>query len=758
PAPLDDPFDRTGVTGSSSQADPFAKLDLDGTGPRGSASKAEPRAAARWHVKTRAGMDADVDLPQLREMVKTGTVSIDDEAAPAGDALKPVSAWPILLPQKTAPKKARVSGVGARSGPSFRTIAIAVAVVVVVGGGLGTYLVKPELFERTTDAGVNPLRRAKPSWEKQFPDVNGTAAEHMNAGKAQMRLDTAAGYRKADDELRQALLLDIGNVGAIAAWVENLTNLPAVKADLETAQLAGEAVAYARKKAPDSVDVQRADGALKLALGEVDLAQKVLTQAHTNAPASADTTLVLAQSYLERNAQDAFDLVQEVRTKDPQLKKALVVEGAAQRRLGAFKEARDVLGARLIDDPTNTGALKELAKLELDVGNPEQAIQALTKLLTGEDRDVEAHLMRAKIAYQMFDGPDALKRADGFLDTVIKSHDTSAGELLLPVLAHAAFVKAELGNLDDALKLAERARTTDSSYAPALFVLGRIYALKGNINEAKKVLESAERAAQAHTQDVFYDPVVRAELARVLSQSGDTQSAAREYEHVLADDPRYTRAHFGLAATYMATDHATQAMTIMRRAYENDPAYEAEHRVLTDYPTSKHDLLAFADAFKNAKVPAGDESLAALKLASEAMIRYAAGQNAEAEVLCKRTLVEDRFNDVALLTLGVIDLNDGRVQEAKRYLRLAADTTGKNHHPTALYLARAEARSGELDDAKKRIQDLVDQEPTLVAAQYTQAMLLRQQHLEAQATEQLKKVLKADPDYQPAKRALSEAQ
>ena len=42
-------------------------------------------------------------------------------------------------------------------------------------------------------------------------------------------------------------------------------------------------------------------------------------------------------------------------------------------------------------------------------------------------------------------------------------------------------------------------------------------------------------------------------------------------------------------------------------------------------------------------------------------------------------------------------------------------------------------------------------------ASYSLAVLLRQQNLEGQAIEELRKVVKADPDYTPAKRALANA-
>jgi cellulose synthase operon protein C len=749
--PMLDPFAAL-TGGGTAEPDPFAQLadhrGADAGGSDGGPGGAPPAPPADDDPF------AKLDLNRAARGERPG-------AAPDMDGPRPGSSKPPT--PAAAGKQAKPAGARAKSPPNIGRIAAILAAVaglaVVVGG---VVVLGPELFEKTTDAGVNPLRRAKPAWEKQFPSVTGTAQEHIDAGRTQMKLDTAAGYRKADEELRQALLIEVGNVSAIASWVENFTHLPAVRADVEAVQLAQEAIEYAAKKEPDNVDVVRAQGLLRLAMNDTDGAQRELARAQRLAPDSADTLLAHARSHVDRNPQDALALVQQVRARDSTLKSAVVVEGAAQRRLGGYKEAREALGARLAEDPTNTGALKEMAKLELDVGNPEQAIEALTRLLAAEERDVDAHLMRAKIAYQALPTANGLQRADGYLDVVLKQHESAAGELLLPTLAHAAYVKAELGNLDEAQKLAERARATDGSYPPALFVLGRIYALQKSYDEAKKALEQAVRTSMA--RDQFYEPVTRTELARVQALSGDIPSALRNYDQAIEYDPRYLRAHFGLASTYIAEkplspERATQAMTVMRRAWENDPHWDSDRLVLSDYPTPRRDLIAFADAFANAKVTdtGDDESLIAQKHAAEAMIRYQAGQRAEAENLTRKSLAADRANLFALLYLGVIEYNAGRFPDARKRLRLAIDTTGTPHAVTRLYLARAEMKTGDVEAARKRLQDLVDQEPNFVQAAFSRAMLMRQEGLTAQANDELRKIVRADADYTPAKRALSEA-
>ncbi len=633
-------------------------------------------------------------------------------------------------------------------------LAAAAVVVFGVGGIFAVKTFKPELFEKQSDAGVNPLRRAKTVWQRQFPDVEGTAQEHLVEGRAQMHLDTAAGYRKADDELRQSLLLDIGNVDAIAAWAENFASLPTVRADLEGSTLAREAIDYGLKRAPDNAELLRAQGALKLALGDVDEAQRILKKAQTLSPGDVDTMVLLAKTNLDRSPSEALAIIQrDVRTKVPDLKVAYTVEGGAQRRLGAFKEARELLQARLVSDPANVGALKELAKLELDLGRAEAAQQALSKLIEAEDKDVEAHLLRAKITYQI--QGDGLKAADAQLAEVLAKHEGAAGDLLLAVLAHATFVKTQLGAVDDAIALGERARATDPTYPAALYALGRAYAKKGDIDNAKKTLEQAVRASEQ--RDQFYEPLVRAELAGVQARAGDDQNAIRNYEKVNEYDPRNFRSHYGLAALFIKNNRAAQAMTIMRRSFDNDPNWERDRKVPTDYPAPVSDLLPFAAAFRDFAVDAKkDESLAAQRSSAEGMIRYQAGERDKAAALFGAALRLDRNNDVALLYMGLIDLENGRPADARKRLLSAIGTSKGGHAVTRLYLARSELAVGNVEEARAQLQQLVEDEPTMAQARFSLAMVLRAQKLEAQARNELKTVVKQDPDFLPAKQGLAD--
>ena len=103
-----------------------------------------------------------------------------------------------------------------------------------------------------------------------------------------------------------------------------------------------------------------------------------------------------------------------------------------------------------------------------------------------------------------------------------------------------------------------------------------------------------------------------------------------------------------------------------------------------------------------------------------------------------------------------IDLDAGRVQDGRKRFRTAVDSTAGRSPVTRMYLARAHLMSGDVEGARKQLQDLVETEPTLVQARYSLAMVLCAQKLEAQAKNELTAVVRQDPDYLPAKQALAD--
>jgi tetratricopeptide (TPR) repeat protein len=668
-----------------------------------------------------------------------------------GGQLTKVSDNPVLavsIPRAKADRRAL--GASARGGGGFpKPLLFLLVLAVLAGGGYGLMKVSPDLFSGGDEGDVNPFRRVKSQWSLQFPDVEGTSEENVVEGRKYMREDTAAGYRRADEHFRKALLLDVGNINAISSYVENFSYLPNAKADADAVALGFDGIDWAKKKEPDNASLLRAEGALRLAIGAVDEAQRVLVQARRVAPDDAMAKVLLARTHLDRSVQDALTLVRQVQADSPDIKQTFSVAGAAHRRLGNFREARAALQERLASDAGNVASLKEMARLELDLGEGRKAVGWLDKLVEAEQSDVEAHLIRAKITYQVLgENPKAREQ----LKFVLENYEKVAGELLLPALTHAAYLAALAGDLDEAQSLAERARSLNGGYTPAHVVLGRVLMKKDMLKEAQSALETAVQQLQSG-RDALYEPVARALLGDVQVLAGDEANATRSLSRVIEYDPRSFRGYFGLAALHMRAGRASPAFTVMRKALDIDPRYHTERPELTDYPESQLDLLMYADSFAAASAPEPDLPL---KNSSEGIVRYHAGQRAQARVLLNKALAGDRYNHPALLYLSVMDYEDGKIAGVEKRLKRATSTTAGSHTITQLYLARAELLGGKLKDAEKRLTDVLDNEPTLAQGRFTMGQLMLKRKKTDEALELWKQVVEKAPDYLPVKRAIAE--
>jgi predicted Zn finger-like uncharacterized protein len=771
-APADNPFSFTPpgappggapAGGGGPPADPFAGIDVGqgnaggGGGPGGAPGGApgmDPNMAppvipqGKWMVKVDGKQQEGLMIGQILGMIEEGRLKGTDLVAGPDGEFKQASKFPELQGALTVDIKASVAKVaqmGSVVGARARNLSVPIwvwagaAVVGLLIVGLGVYRLAPNLFS-SNDAGDNPLVKARRFWLMEFPEVDGTAEDHVVKGKKFMRDDTAVGYRRADEEFRKALVLDVDDLDAVAGYVENFSNLPNVRSSAKDLALARDGVEWAIKVDPNNARLWRAQGALRLAIREVDSAQRALAQAERIDPEDIETKLLMAKSHLERNVQEALNLAEAVRKKDPELKASLLVLGAANRRLGNFGLARDLLDSRLKVDQGNVSALKEMAKLELDLGKSKEAIGWLDRVIEVEESDVEAWLLRAKILYQSMDDR---KRAARELETVLDKYQKEAGPLMLPVYTHLAYLKSELGDHEEAIKLASRARSLEPRFGAAYYMLARAH---NALDDPVKSKENFRRAVEINKGN-YLESVNRVQLADLQTNEGDRDNAVRNYNQVITYDPRYLRAYLGLAASHMGAGQSAKAATIMRKALDIDPRHSRERPFLSDYPSPAGDLLNYADVYSKAEVPDTDRSL---KYSSEGIMRYVAGQRSAARSLFGRALGIDRNNHAALLYMAVMDLEGGNPRQASKRLILAERTAGK-HSITQYYLATAEKQMGKLESAKKRLEDILDNEPGISQAMNALGEVNLKMKRKREAEALFRKVLASDPDYQPAK-------
>lgn len=728
------------VGGALPNEDPFAGVEQDG----------DTGGAATWQVKAGRKVEKGLTVADVRERIRAGQLKPNDLAGPEGQDLKPIS--DISLLNVTLPRVARARGATGASaaGGSFGRILGALVVVGLLGAGaFGVYTFFPGVLESASEDGVNPFRKSTSAWDVNFPEVVGTSQEHVVDGRKFMKADTAQSYRQADEEFRKALILDVGNLQAIAGYVENFANLPNAKADDVGMQLAFEGIEWARKKAPDDPTLMRAQGALYLAKNEIEPASKVLRKAARADPGTVETKLLLAQTELDRAPAEALKLVRRVREKAPELKLALLVEGAALRRLGEFDVARQRFEERLVDDPGNTATLKELARLKLDLGDGKGAVAHLEKLLSVEERDIEARLMRAKILYQLL---GRVSDAAAELKFIRENYREPAGDLILPTLSHAAYLAFLSGDIEGAEAIAIDARKTSPGYAPGAYVHGLILDAKKDEQMALSAFADAVRIISASGPGSENENVARIALADAEFARGNVEDALRNYNLVIEYFPRYAPGFFAFAAAHMSAERPGQAATYMRKALDIDPHHEDDRLTLTDFPAPPSRLMKYAKIYRAAKVK---EEGRPLKFAGEGMIRFVAGQRGASKSLFLKAKKEDRLNHAALLYLGVLALDAGRVSEADKHLSLALRTTAKNHAVTRMYAARVLHKKGKTDEALKKINAILETETTFAAASFTRARLLLAKGEQEEANQALKEIVKEFADFIPAKTLLN---
>jgi len=119
---------------------------------------------------------------------------------------------------------------------------------------------------------------------------------------------------------------------------------------------------------------------------------------------------------------------------------------------------------------------------------------------------------------------------------------------------HDAMFDVEEARYQQAIPLLQRILREEPNMPVANMQYGIAQARLGNFSEALAPLQKAIKALPDNT-------LGRYELGLALFESGDWKAAAPEFEAVVERSPRWTDAHFSLAAVYARIDRVPEAMT-----------------------------------------------------------------------------------------------------------------------------------------------------------------------------------------------------
>jgi tetratricopeptide (TPR) repeat protein len=193
----------------------------------------------------------------------------------------------------------------------------------------------------------------------------------------------------------------------------------------------------------------------------------------------------------------------------------------------AIEEYKLALNADPNSHYLNTG----LAELYFRLGHVRDAILEAQDILKKDPNNIGAHKLLGRIYLRSLED--------------MQQSDQSDEMLKLAIAEYVTINKLEANNLEDHL------------------VLGQLYTLDHNLNEAQKQFDAAH-AIDPGSEEALLN------LARLYTEEGDNKRAVQALESIPADQ-RTTTEQFALGAAYEETKDYKKAIAAYRAAYTADP-------------------------------------------------------------------------------------------------------------------------------------------------------------------------------------------
>ncbi len=670
---------------------------------------------------------------------------------------QPKSAEPVEKSEVTKPKqpipRPKVIDNPTRQDdtPSRSTPVALIVVLVLLAGAAAVWFTKPAvLFGKPKVVGptVPPkLTALATRWELGFPQLSGTVDEHLKAARAHMAEDRVGDYSTAENEYKQAVLLDLKGKNhaqlaeAVAGVVESYVLGPGEFRDKAMETEIQDVMNGAMDLAPNSDKVQRARVYLLLRGGPAHLneAREAAKAAYDAAPLDGKAEALLAQgcAYLD-SAQVAYEYLDKALQADPKLRRAYYYRGLAAERVGHYAAAVKDFQKRLDLDPDARRSLVEIAKIYVSVGEVAQAKKVLAQVLQKEPGAPDAILAQATIAYQLDHSP---QQAENLLDALLNGDSKPKDPIAVAALVHGAAITREKGDLAKASSRLEQALKIDPDYAPAYFQQVLVALAAGKPTDADAPLAKlGQIAPEGFRLDALQ--------GRVSFAQGKTSEGVAHFRTALNKQPQDLRAALLGAALSSKAERGNDAYALMAKAMEIDPTQETRHRGVTDYYESeKSELTAAAGGFEKE-----DNSLAQ-PLAYAGVLRYHRGDFSSAESHFNEALKLEPASVPALTYLAQLALDRKKPPKAEELARRAIDaerlsTLGK------FLLAESLELQNNTEEARKLYAETLGQAPYFTGAMLHQGQLLTKANRTEDGTQMLLKVFFADPDDTEARAAL----
>jgi len=368
-------------------------------------------------------------------------------------------------------------------------------------------------------------------------------------------------------------------------------------------------------------------------------------------------------------------------------------------RMGRRGEAQKILTRVLAVDPKRTGDLLLLGEMELQDGQPEQALLplqraeqlqpaprselllALAHQRLSQFKEAERYLEIAK--RRAPDNPEVLRSLGGFYRET--GNYTAAIAALKSIRSGSPDIKAELaytyqlsGRQDEAAKLYVQAADAAPRDLNLQLSAAQAQLSTGDVDGAKNFLGRAEKLDPAH----YRLHAIRGEVARVEERDGD---AAHEYNTALQNLPESPaegslyriQLRLNLIQIYQRLQDDSSSKSQLAIAESEIGQLQVAGRGREDFLRLRATVKLYAGESESALQDIHDalalnpKDSNALQLNGDLLVKL--GRPEEAATIYKRILATDGDNELALMSLGSVSRELGRDRDAEKYLnRLAA--------------------------------------------------------------------------------------
>lgn len=490
-------------------------------------------------------------------------------------------------------------------------------------------------------------------------------------------------------------------------------------------------------------------------------------------PKSRDPRFMLASFYLINKqldkAEEAFKALAEVE-KDKPDGRAVLADFYSS--VGRYDEAVNVYQDIAASAPDYTRAHYRLGEIMLLRGDIKGATAQVEEVLKKNDRDMQARLLRSRI-YMQSGQP---KQAVEDLKEVLKQEPNSR-----PGLYFMAEASMSAGQTEQARSFAADLDKYYPNYLPGKLLQAQISLAAGDVKNALRLSNDLLERLSKSAPDRDTSPQLLAELrAKALTargtaeiQSNDTRAARQDFQAARDAAPNDPASYVNLAAVAAKENKTDEAINLYGRALEIDNAnFNALSNLINVYALMKRFDQAHARIDQSLSAHPDNASLHFLK----AQI-YGYEQNAQgAENELRRTIELDPNYLAAYDALGKLYINlnqqDRAIAELRKIIERRPDNAAtytligmledsRRNHDAAnenyrkaleadqnatiaannLAWSYAVHNTGNLDEAVRLAQGLVQRYPDQPGFADTLGWVYYKKGLHAAAVEQLQKAV-----------------